>query len=91
MTVPRIAFANPLPILAASCSSQPPKPSGTAGAIDLPRYAGRWDEIARLPHSFQRGDSRATATVGQAGVVRVVNTGYRPDGSTEEAEGAGCA
>lgn len=61
----------------------------TADKVDLQRYAGRWHEIARLPNSFQRDDSGATAnyTPQADGSVRVVNTERRPDGSTRTATG----
>lgn len=82
----------PIPFLAlclilASCSS--PRPLRTVGEVNLPRYAGHWHEITRLPTSFQRDDSRATAdyTVQPDGSVRVLNTEHRPDGSRRTATG----
>ncbi len=42
------------------------------------RYLGRWYEIARLDHSFERGLSRVTAEYSRRpdGGIRVVNRGY---------------
>ncbi len=44
----------------------------------LERYLGRWYEIARLDHSFERGLSRVTADYGlrEDGGVSVLNRGY---------------
>ena len=88
MTTPRIALFL-LPLLLAACASQPSKSLRTVSNVDLHRYAGRWYEIARLPNSFQRDDSRATAdyTIGQNGDLRVLNTEHRPDGRTKKAAG----
>jgi len=46
--------------------------------FDLERYLGRWYEIARLDHSFERGLSQVTAdySLRKDGVVRVINRGY---------------
>jgi len=52
-------------------------------------YRGQGGSGTRLPNSFQRDDSRATAdyTVQGDGSVRVVNTEYRPDGTRKSATG----
>jgi apolipoprotein D and lipocalin family protein len=46
--------------------------------FELGRYLGRWYEIARLDHSFERGMSRVTAEYSTRpdGGVRVLNRGY---------------
>lgn len=46
--------------------------------FQLQRYLGRWYEIARLDHSFERGLSRVTAdyTLRDDGGVTVVNRGF---------------
>jgi apolipoprotein D and lipocalin family protein len=46
--------------------------------FDINRYQGKWYEIARLDHSFERGLSDVTATyrVRPDGRVEVVNRGY---------------
>jgi apolipoprotein D and lipocalin family protein len=56
----------------------------------LDRYLGRWYEIARLDHSFERGLSRVTADYSLAddGGVRVLNRGYfAAENRWKEAEG----
>lgn len=56
----------------------------------LPRYLGKWYEIARLDHSFERGLSKVTAeySLRDDGGVRVINRGYSSaKGEWEQAEG----
>jgi apolipoprotein D and lipocalin family protein len=58
--------------------------------FELTRYLGRWYEIARLDHSFERGLVNVTAdySLEEDGRVRVINKGYRPaDDEWETAEG----
>ena len=56
----------------------------------LDRYLGKWYEIARLDHSFERGLSRVTAeySLREDGAVRVLNRGFSPSENLwKEAEG----
>lgn len=56
----------------------------------LDRYLGKWYEIARLDHSFERGLSRVTAeySLRDDGGVKVINRGYlAEEGKWKEAEG----
>jgi len=48
--------------------------------FDLNSYLGRWYEIARLDHSFERGLSNVTAdyALREDGGVKVVNRGFSP-------------
>ncbi len=58
--------------------------------FELERYLGKWYEIARLDHSFERGLSNVTAeyTLREGGGVTVINRGYSADEqSWEQAEG----
>ena len=58
--------------------------------FDLSRYLGRWYEIARLDHAFERGLVNVTAeySLQEDGRVRVINKGYRPaDDTWKTAEG----
>ena len=58
--------------------------------FSLEKYLGKWYEIARLDHSFERGLSRVTAdySLRDDGSVRVINRGYSAkDSSWKEAEG----
>lgn len=47
--------------------------------FDAPRYMGRWYEIARLHHRFERGMTDVTAdyALNADGSIRVVNSGIR--------------
>ncbi len=58
--------------------------------FELQRYLGKWYEIARLDHSFERGLSRVTAEYSllDDGAVRVINRGYSTEeGKWDRAEG----
>jgi apolipoprotein D and lipocalin family protein len=58
--------------------------------FDLDRYLGKWYEIARLDHSFERGMTRVTAeySLRDDGGVRVVNRGFNAtEGAWDEAVG----
>ncbi len=57
--------------------------------FELDRYLGRWYEIARLDHSFERGLTKVTAeyAAGPDGSVRVLNTGYDAQEGWQSAEG----
>jgi len=60
------------------------------GNFKLEKYLGKWYEIARLDHSFERGLSKVTAdySLRDDGGVRVLNRGYSvTDSSWKEAEG----
>ena len=78
-------------LLLAGCASTLPPPRVTAVTpFDVQRYAGRWYELARLDHAFERGmtDVSATYTAQADGSVRVVNRGYAPaTGQWREAVG----
>ncbi|WP_305909612.1 lipocalin family protein [Methylomarinum sp. Ch1-1] len=58
--------------------------------FDVQRYLGKWYEIARLDHRFERGLTAITAeySLREDGGIRVVNSGYNvDDGQLEQAEG----
>lgn len=48
--------------------------------FDLQRYLGRWYEVARIDHGFERGLSNATAdySLRPDGRIEVTNRGYHP-------------
>lgn len=87
-----------IPLLAAllaSCASGPSSSPETAAltpvaALDLPRYLGRWYEIANYPNRFQRqcvGETSAEYRLEASGKVRVQNRCRKADGSFAEARG----
>lgn len=58
--------------------------------LDAERYLGRWYEIARLDHSFERGleGVNANYSLRDDGAIRVVNRGFNSDaGEWDEAVG----
>lgn len=58
--------------------------------FELERYLGRWYEIARLDHSFERGLIRVSAdySLREDGGIRVINRGFDPQLERwKEAEG----
>ena len=62
----------------------------TVDGFDLERYLGRWYEIARLDHRFERGMSHVTANYSLLpdGGVQVINRGFDMDKqSWKDAEG----
>lgn len=58
--------------------------------FDVQRYLGKWYEIARLDHSFERGLNQVSAdySLREDGGIRVLNRGYSlKDNEWKEAEG----
>lgn len=58
--------------------------------FDITHYLGKWYEIARLDHSFERGLQNVTTDYSEApdGAIRVLNRGYNTaKGAWEETEG----
>ncbi len=55
-----------------------PKGIQPVAPFDLEAYLGRWYEIARLDHSFERGleEVRAEYSLREDGKIRVLNQGY---------------
>jgi apolipoprotein D and lipocalin family protein len=53
------------------------------------RFLGKWYEIARLDHSFERGLDYVTATysISDDGKIKVLNEGVRQDGTRSSAIG----
>ena len=60
------------------CSTAPPAGMDPVTPFDLTRYEGKWYELARLDHSFERGlsDVSATYRAQPDGSIEVVNRGY---------------
>lgn len=79
-----------LPVIAAvtaaflvvSCSAPtPPKGVTVVENFNAKRYLGKWYEIARFDHSFERGLDQVTATYSTMddGGIQVINRGFNPD------------
>jgi len=60
------------------CSTAPPEGITVVSPFDVNRYAGKWYEIARMDHAFERGlsDVSATYRLQPDGSVQVVNRGF---------------
>lgn len=86
---PRGLLAAAFALLLAGCLGAPEGIEPVRG-FEADRYMGRWYEIARLDHRFERGLEQVTATytLNEDGTVAVLNRGYDPaNGEWEEAEG----
>lgn len=70
-----------------SCTSQKVNNS-TISSLDSGRYLGRWYEIARFDHSFERGMEFTTAmyTLKDNGTIQVINSGMK-DGKSKSSTG----
>jgi apolipoprotein D and lipocalin family protein len=67
-----------------------PKNVSPVKDFELDRYLGKWYEIARLDHSFERGLENITAeySLREDGGVNVKNRGFSPaDNEWNEANG----
>lgn len=76
-------------LLCMGCTQLPDKVKPVEN-FNLNRYLGRWYEIARLDHSFERGLSKVTAeySLNDNGSVKVINRGYsEQDKKWQEATG----
>ena len=68
-----------------------PPPLATISALDVPRYMGRWYEIAKYPNRFQRkcvADTSAEYKLESDGRVQVTNRCRMENGEWNEAVGA---
>lgn len=61
-----------------ACSTAPPEGATPVTPFDINRYQGKWFEIARLDHSFERGLSNVSANYRLLadGGVEVINRGF---------------
>jgi len=78
-----------LALLAGGCTGIPEGVT-PVGDLEIDRYLGKWYEIARLDHSFERGLARVSAeySLRGDGGLKVVNRGFSAaDDAWKEAEG----
>lgn len=76
-------------LLLTGCLGMPKSVTPVSG-FDINRYLGKWYEIARLDHSFERGLERVTAeyALREGGGITVTNRGFSAaEGKWEEAKG----
>lgn len=64
-----------------SCTKDKGFDSTPVSSLDLTRFLGKWYEIARYDHSFERGLDNVTAeySLREDGMVRVLNSGWDGD------------
>ena len=76
-------------LLCLSGALQAAEPLPTVPVLDLQRYQGRWYEIARLDHWFQRGCTQSSAEyrLRDDASVAVINRCLTETGKAREAQG----
>ncbi len=85
----RLGFVAVLAISMSGCLGLPDGVSPVT-SFDSERYLGRWYEVARLDHSFERGLSNVSAEYQQRddGAIRVLNRGFDTEkGAWDDIEG----
>ena len=78
-----------MPLALTGCTGLPEGVEPVVG-FEQSRYLGKWHEIARLDHSFERGliDVTAEYRLSEDGDIQVINSGTDMDtGERESAEG----
>jgi len=57
--------------------------------VDIQKYLGTWYEIARFPHSFEKGLENVSATYSlkENGKIKVLNKGQNSENELSEIEG----
>ena len=67
-------------LVLSGCVTRPPDGVQPVTGFDVQRYAGRWVELARIDHRYEKGLIQTTAeyTPQADGTVRVLNRGYDP-------------
>lgn len=75
-------------LCAGSCTAGTSHDSTPVAQLDLQRYLGKWYEIARFDHKFERGMENVTAEyiLKEDGTIQVINSGWK-DGEKKVAEG----
>ncbi|MCX5789243.1 MAG: lipocalin family protein [Elusimicrobia bacterium] len=77
--------------LCGACATHPVFDSQPMPQVDLSRYMGRWHEIVRYPHSFERGCRNVTADYallpgGKVAVLNACEKGTPPKAKTASAK-----
>lgn len=85
-----VLLAGAAAALLAGCNAGKPENITPVKPFDAARYLGKWYEIARLDHSFERGLDQVTAqySLRDDGGIKVINRGYNTaKGEWKDAEG----
>ncbi len=79
-------------LLASACAwAQPAAPLQSIPVLNVPKYLGRWYEIAKFPNRFQKkcaSDTSADYSLQPDGSLRVLNQCRQQNGAMEQAIGA---
>ncbi len=77
--IAKLAILAALAMASASLWAQTRKPLDLVPALDLDRYLGRWYEVARYQHTFEKTLVGATAeySLRKDGKVDVLNSGFK--------------
>lgn len=89
-----IIFLSVLLLLTGSCKGQNTMIDKTVvNELDIDRYLGKWYEIARYDHKFERGLTGVTASYSyrEDGKIKVLNSGFKETLSGERSEAIGKA
>ncbi len=84
-------YALGLPAYLAASPAGHDVPLAAVPSLDVPRYMGRWYEIAKYPNRFQKkcvGDTKAEYSLQPDGNLQVINRCRMEDGQFDEAIGA---
>ena len=83
-----------IPFILTSCKGQDSMiDKKVVNELDIEKYLGKWYEISRYDHSFERGLVGVTATYSlrKDGKIKVVNTGYKKSLEGQKSEAIGKA
>ena len=87
----RTIFTTLLLIISSACAwGQTSAPLKSIASLDVPRYLGRWYEIAKFPNWFQKkcvSDTSADYALQPDGTISVLNQCRRADGEFDKALG----
>lgn len=91
MTIIRKALVLSVLLFISACTSTP-KGIDPVSKVEINRYLGKWYEVARLDHRFERGLSKVTAnySLRKDGGIDVANRGWS-DKKSEWKDAAGVA
>ena len=85
----RLIVAGLLGVAIAGCSSDAPAPMRTVSNFEVERYLGQWHQVAAVPAWFQSecaAHTTASYTLGDDGLLEVLNSCDKADGSRKQAE-----
>lgn len=75
MKLKKILLIVPISLLFISCSTKQNLPLDTVKYVDIQKYQGKWYEIARFEHFFEKGCKNVTATyeIREKNEIKVIN------------------